>query len=253
MNPVSRRFLRRRLYRYAEGRRHTFLAGGGTHFSGIFLVGSVEWHVFYGTDNKYWIGFGSILYRHDNRKIVMKLERVKLETVKIVTIWDFHAYFWRGRPPGYFDWGDMSPRPPAFDTHAHSAKTYLWGGTSIPVCGRGLSYVLANWSGQGQLKRQKISDRVVGIKRVSTWRSLSRGFHFDSIGGLGCSVRSLKINNCRGTWQRFPLNLFTIEIHRTWLNYDVIFEWPNRAFSKKVTMFKINACWAKEILVPDVV
>ena len=29
-----------------QGRRHTFLAGGDAHFSGLFRVGSVEWHVF---------------------------------------------------------------------------------------------------------------------------------------------------------------------------------------------------------------
>ena len=36
---------------------------------------------FYGTD-KYVTWLRSIQYRHDNRKIVMKLERVMLETVK---------------------------------------------------------------------------------------------------------------------------------------------------------------------------
>ena len=56
---------------------------GGTHFSGLFGVGSVEGHVFYGTD-KYvtWLCSIYTYYRHNNRKIVMKLERVKLETVK---------------------------------------------------------------------------------------------------------------------------------------------------------------------------
>ena len=42
----------------------------------------------------------------------MKHETVKLETVTIVTIRDFHAYFWRGHPPGYFDWGTCPPSPP---------------------------------------------------------------------------------------------------------------------------------------------
>ena len=66
--------------------------GVATHFwlggrISAVSFGSNQWKdmCFYGTD-KYVTWLRSIYYRHDNRKIVMKLERVKVETVKKVTI-----------------------------------------------------------------------------------------------------------------------------------------------------------------------